>query len=132
MTRIPKANSPGALAVTDGTHTDPVLPVLCHRKRAPCSTKRVAARKKELSERQSERPRSNGSEAPPRPAVTIKVAVPPTHPMFADTQTALVLVNSFLTEPRYEPMRRALVTTALKELVVKVEGLIEQAQELEQ
>lgn len=130
MTRIPKADSPGALAVADGTHTNPVLPVLCHRKRAPCSTKGVAALKKELSERQSERPRSNGSEAPPRPAVVIKVTTPPTHPMLADVQTALVLVNGFLTEPQYEPMRRALVTTALKELVVKIEGLIEQAQSI--
>lgn len=98
----------------------------------------ITARKKEMAERQNGWARTtrimNGSagNGGGKPAGAVSTAptatvpsAPTTHPMLADLQTTLVLASSFLTDEQYTPMRPALLTAALKQIVCKAENLLQ-------
>jgi hypothetical protein len=48
---------------------------------------------------------------------------PELHPSLQELQSAITIVNSFLTEERYAPMRPGLAVAALQEIIAKAKKL---------
>jgi sRNA-binding protein len=101
--------------------------------------RRVLARKKELAEKKALRDSAAAAvaETPPNKSInghevmTSKNPPPPNpppttlHPALAPVQQALVAVNVLLTDAQFEPMRRALAPTALKQVTAVIENVVD-------